>query len=64
MEIEKSKFLIQFVLIFRRSGDVLFFVYARRLRGYTAKSSFLQECILDKEILLEFLPTVRTPADI
>ena len=36
MEIEKSKVLIQFLLIFRQSGDVLFFLYARRLRGYTA----------------------------
>ena len=33
---EKSKVLIQFLLIFRQSGDVLFFLYARRLRGYTA----------------------------
>ena len=36
MEIEESKVLIQFLLIFRQSGDVLFFLYARRLRGYTA----------------------------
>ena len=36
MEIEKSKLLIQFLLIFRQSGDVLFFLYARRLRGYSA----------------------------
>ena len=36
MEIEKSKVLIQFLLMFRQSGDVLFFLYARRLRGYTA----------------------------
>ena len=36
MEIEKSKVLIQFLLIFRRSRDVLFFVYARRLRCYNA----------------------------
>ena len=36
MEIEKSKVLTQFLLIFRQSGDVLFFLYARRLRGYTA----------------------------
>ena len=35
MEMEKSKVLIQFLLIFRQSGDVLFFLYARRLRGYT-----------------------------
>ena len=27
MVIEKSKVLIQFVLIFRQSGDVLFFLY-------------------------------------
>ena len=36
MEIGKSKVLIQFHLIFRQSGDVLFFLYAHRLRGYTA----------------------------
>ena len=36
MEIEKSKVLIQFLLIFRQSGDVLFFLYDRRLCGYTA----------------------------
>ena len=36
MEIEKSKVLIQSLLIFRRSGDVLFFLCARRFRGYTA----------------------------
>ena len=36
MEMEKSKVLIQFLLFFRQSGDVLFFLYARRLRGYTA----------------------------
>ena len=36
MEIEKSKVLIHFLSIFRQSGDVLFFLYARRLRGYTA----------------------------
>ena len=32
----KSKVSIQFLPIFRQSGDVLFFLYARRLRGYTA----------------------------
>ena len=36
MEKEKSKVLIQFLLIFRQSGDVLFFLNVRRLRGYTA----------------------------
>ena len=36
MEIEKFKVLIQCLLIFRRSGDALFFVYARGFRGYTA----------------------------
>ena len=36
MEMEKSKVLMQFLLIFRQSGDVLFFLYARRLRGYAA----------------------------
>ena len=33
---EKSKVSIQFLLVFMQSGDVLFFLYARRLRGYTA----------------------------
>ena len=32
----KSKVLIKFLLNFRQSGDVLFFLNARRLRGYTA----------------------------
>ena len=36
MEMEKSKVLIQFLVIFRKFGDVLSFLYARRLRGYTA----------------------------
>ena len=39
MEMEKSKVLIQFLLIFRQFGDVLFFLYARRLRGYTATNA-------------------------
>ena len=42
MEIETSKVLIQFLLIFRQSGDVLFFLYARRLRGYTATVTLRQ----------------------
>ena len=36
MEMEKCKVLIQLLLIFRQFGDVLPFLYARRLRGYTA----------------------------
>ena len=36
---EKSKVLIQFLVIFRQFGDVLFFLYARRLRGYTAPTT-------------------------
>ena len=36
MAMEKSKVLIQFLVIFRQFGDVLSFLYARRLRGYTA----------------------------
>ena len=39
MEIEKSKVLIEFLLIFRQSWDVFFFLYARRLRGYTATNT-------------------------
>ena len=41
MEIEKSKVLIKFLLNFRQSGDVLFFLNVRRLRGYTATASHL-----------------------
>ena len=33
---EKSKVLIQFLVIFRQFVDVLSFFYACRLRGYTA----------------------------
>ena len=40
MEIENSEVLIQFLLICRQSGDVLFFLYALRLRGYTAIGVF------------------------
>ena len=36
METKKSKALIQFLLTFGLSVDVLFFLYARKLRGYTA----------------------------
>ena len=36
MEMEKSKVLIQFFVNFRQFEDVLSFLYARRLRGYTA----------------------------
>ena len=37
---EKSKVLVQFLVIFRQFGDVLSFLYARRLRGYTATTSY------------------------
>ena len=36
MEMEKSKVLIQFLVIFRHCGDVLSFLYACRLSGYAA----------------------------
>ena len=42
MEIEKSKVLIKFLLNFRQSGDVLFFLNVRRLRGYTATDTILK----------------------
>ena len=42
MEMEKSKVLIQFLVVFRQFGDVLFFLYARRLRGYTATVAVMQ----------------------
>ena len=37
---EKSKVLIQFLVIFRQFGDVLSYLYARTLRGYTATDVF------------------------
>ena len=40
MEMEKSKVLIQFLVFFRQFGDVLSFLYARRLRGYTATGDY------------------------
>ena len=40
MEMEKSKVSIHFVLFFRQSGDVLIFLCALRLRGYTATVMF------------------------
>ena len=43
MEIEKSKVLIKFLLNFRQSGDVLFFLNVRRLRGYTATDATDEE---------------------
>ena len=43
MEMEKSNVLIQFLVIFRQFGDVLSFLYARRLRGYTATLTFWQK---------------------
>ena len=39
MEIEKSKVLIKFLINFRQSGDVLFFLNVRWLRGYTATAA-------------------------
>ena len=52
MEMEKFKVLIQFPLIFRQSGDVLFFLYARRLRGYIATT------IYQYHVLQEGFPNV------
>ena len=59
MEIEKSKVLIQFLLIFRQSGDVLFLLYARRLRGYTATGSdkfCSMTCAFTPSVLVSELP--------
>ena len=53
MEIEKSKVLIQFLLILRQSGDVLFFLYARRLRGYTATNVYMQKGVFVLRRLLK-----------
>ena len=54
MEIEKSKVLIQFLLNFRQSGDVLFFLYVPRLRGYTATQT--GESTVEKTIVISFQP--------
>ena len=43
MAMEKSKVLIQFLVNFRQFVDVLSFLHARRLRGYTATASFYQD---------------------
>ena len=48
---EKSKVLIQFLVIFRQFGDVLSFLYARRLRGYTATS-----------LLTDYVETIVVPS--
>ena len=42
MEMENSKVLLQFLVIFRQFGDVLSFLYARRLRGYTATGTMMK----------------------
>ena len=42
MAMEKSKVLIQFLVIFRQFGDVLSFLYARRLRGNTATPLYME----------------------
>ena len=50
MEIEKSKVLIKFLLNFRQSGDVLFFLNVRRLRGYTATPTIIKEWLIIQTI--------------
>ena len=55
MEIEKSKVLIQFLLIFRQTGDVFSFLYARRLRGYTATLPVICERTFPWSIFFLFL---------
>ena len=40
-EMEKAEISIQFLVIFRQSVDVVFLLYARRLRGYTATTALL-----------------------
>ena len=50
MEIKKSKVSILFLLIFRQSGGVLFFLYARRLRGYTATGAVITTTNITKNI--------------
>ena len=62
MEMEKSKVLLQFLLIFRQFGDVLFVLYARRLRGYTATLPFFVKGHSDGQpslILLELVSSCR-----
>ena len=48
----KSKVLIKFLLNLRKSGDVLFFLNARRLRGYIA-TACLSSVTIDK-ILVKY----------
>ena len=55
MEMEYSKVSIQFLLVFRQSGDVLFFLYAGRLRGYTATPSESKSREFDFETYFEKL---------
>ena len=60
MEIEKSEVLIQFLLIFRRSEDDLFFLYGRRLRGYTATVTAM--LVFERsEVLLFRVAASKTP---
>ena len=47
-EKEKSKVSIQFLVIFRHFGDVLSFLYARKLRGDTATDKNVVEPISGK----------------
>ena len=53
MEMENCKVLIQFLLIFRQSGDVLFFLYARRLSGCTATETKLSSFEIIRQFLLQ-----------
>ena len=43
MEMEKSKVSIQFLLVFRQSLDVLFFLCVHRFCGFTATEAYVDE---------------------
>ena len=59
MEIEKSKVLIKFLLNFRQSGDVLFFLNVRRLRGYTATPTGFLRPVFHPILTAPVLPILR-----
>ena len=59
----KSKVLIKFLLNFRQSGDVLFFLNVRRLRGYTATavvSQIVKLIVQNRPIFQKLLSLVES----
>ena len=53
---EKSKVLIKSLLNFRQSGDVLFFLNVRRLRGYTATTLHRDVRFIELRIEFQLIP--------